>query len=158
MRHTYEEYTRVHWCPTIVDPSAPTLAELTAGVDVSTCISKDGLKMGATNNKVKNDDITTAFMSEIPGSWGNALTLTCFRDDDDDLAWDTFGTRNTAGFLVIRRMKAYATAFASGDKVEVYPGATGQPALGDSAENERVKFTVDILISAPPELAALVAA
>lgn len=157
MRHTYEEYTRICWAPSVADIAAPTVAELTAGIDVTGFVGKDGLKMGATNNKVKNDDITTAFMAELPGSYGNSLSLKCFLDDADDDAWDTFGTRNTEGYLVIRRMIPYPTAFAAAQKVEVYHGATGQPVIGDSAENERVAFTVDLMISEPPQMSAVVA-
>lgn len=157
-RRTYEEYTRIWWVDTIAVKTAPTVAEIGAGVDVSPYVAKDGLKIGSTNNKVKNDDITTAFMGEIPGSYGNAVTLTCFRDDDDDLAWDTFKARNTEGFLVVRRMLLVTAAVAAAQKVEVYPGATGQPTINDSAENERVKFGVDIMVSAPPALEATVAA
>jgi hypothetical protein len=156
-RRTHEEFTRIWWAASITSKTAPTVAELAAATDISAFVPKDGLKIGSTNNKVKNDDITTAFMSEIPGSYGNALTLTCFRDDTTDTAWTLFQTRNTVGFLIIRRMIAVTTAVAIGQKVEVYPGATGQPTLHDTAENERVKFGVDIMVSAPPALVATVA-
>jgi hypothetical protein len=156
-RRTHEEYTRIWWLTSVASKTAPTVAEIAAGVDVSAFVPKDGLKVGSTNNKVKSDDITTAFMSEIPGSYGNALALTCFRDDTTDTAWATFQTRGTNGFLLVRRMIAVTTAVAIGQKVEVYPGATGQPVLDDTAENERVKFTVDLMVSSPPVLAATVA-
>lgn len=157
-RRTHEEYTRIWWVTTMADPAAPTVAELEAGVDISAYVPKDGLKVGATNAKVKNDDITTAFDGEIPGSYGNSVTLTSFRDDDDDLAWETFRVRNTYGFLVVRRMVPVAEAVAAGQEVEVYPAATGQPAMQDTAENERVKFGVELAVHAPPALAAQVAA
>jgi len=156
-RRTHEEFTRIWWCPSIASKTAPTVAEISAGTDISAFVPKDGLKVGSTNNKVKNDDITTAFMAEIPGSYGNAVTLTCFRDDTTDTAWTLFQTRNAVGFLVVRRMIAVVTALAIGQKVEVYPAQTGQPTLQDTAENERVKFGVDMMITATPVLAATVA-
>lgn len=157
-RRTHEEFTRIWWVTSIATKSAPTVAEIGAGTDISAFVPKDGLKVGSTNNKVKNDDITTAFMSEIPGSYGNALTLTCFRDDTTDTAWTLFQTRNTAGFLVVRRMLAVTTAVIAAQKVEVYPVATGQPTIHDTAENERVKFGVDLMVSSTPVLAATMAA
>jgi hypothetical protein len=156
-RRTHEEYTRIWWVATIASKTAPTVAEITAGIDISPFVPKDGLKVGSTNNKVKSDDITTAFMSEIPGSYGNAVSLTCFRDDTTDTAWTAFQTRGSLGFLVVRRMIPYTTALAIGQKAEVYPGATGQPLLADTAENERMKFTVDVMISSTPVLSATIA-
>lgn len=156
-RRTHEEFTRIWWVTTIASIAAPTVTEIGAGTDVTAFVPKDGLKVGSTNNAVKNDDITSAFMPEIPGSYGNKITLTCFRDDSSDGAWTLFKTRNTAGFLVVRRMLAVATAVAASQKVEVYPATNGQPILADTAENERVKFNVDIFVSATPSLAAVVA-
>ena len=157
-RRTHEEYTRIWWAETIDDITAPTVAELTAATDISHYIPKDGLKVGATNNQVKNDDITSAFNGEIPGSYGNAVTLTSFRDDDADTSWDLFKDRNTYGFLVVRRLVPVTTAPLAGQAVEVYPAATGTPTMHDTAENERVKFGVDLMIHTPPALAGAVAA
>jgi hypothetical protein len=156
-RRTHEEFTRVWWVTTISSKTSPTVAEITAGVDLSPFTPKDGIKVGATNNAVKNDDITSAFMPEIPGSYGNKITLTCFRDDTADTAWTLLQTRNTAGFLVIRRMLAVTTAIIAAQKVEVYPAATGQPVVADTAENERVKFDVDLFVTSTPVMAATVA-
>lgn len=157
-RRTHEEFTRIWWATTIDDVQAPTVAELTAAIDISAFVPKDGLKVGATNAKVKNDDITTAFNGEIPGGFGNSVTLTSFRDDTVDTAWETFQQRNTYGYLVVRRMIPVVDAVAAGQAVEVYPAATGQPTMHDTAENERVKFGVDLTVHAQPALAAEVAA
>lgn len=156
-RRTHEEFTRTWWATSIASKTAPTVAELAAGTDISAFIPKDGLKVGSTNNAVRNDDITSAFMPEIPGSYGNKVTLTCFRDDASDTAWTLFLTRNTAGFIVVRRMLAVTTAAAIGQKVEVYPASTGQPVLADTAENERVKFDVELFVTGTPVLAATLA-
>lgn len=157
-RRTHEEFTRIWWAETIDDITAPTVAELTAAIDISAFVPKDGLKVGATNAKVKNDDITTAFTGEIPGSYGNSITLTSFRDDDEDTAWETFQERNTYGYLVVRRMVPVTVAVAAAQVVEVYPAATGQPTMHDTAENERVKFGVDLMVHEAPAMAATVAA
>lgn len=156
-RRTHEEFTRVWWATSISSITAPTTAELAAGTDITAFIPKDGLKIGATNNAVKNDDITSAFMPEIPGSYGNKVTVTFFRDDSADTAWTLFKTRNTAGFVVIRRMLAVTTAAAAGQKVEVYPTTIGQPMIADTAENERTKFSVDFFVTSTPQLAATLA-
>jgi hypothetical protein len=156
-RRTYEEYTRVWWVPTVANMAAPTAAEIGAGTDISPYLPKDGLKVGSTNNRVRNDDITSAFNAEIPGSFGNAVNLTLFRDDDEDAAWALFQTRNVYGHLIVRRMVAVTAAVTAGQDVEVYPVATGQPVLHDTAENERVKFGVDLMVTGPPQLAAAVA-
>lgn len=151
-RRTHEEYTRVWFVTTISSIAAPTTAELAAGTDITAFIPKDGLKVGATNNAVKNDDITSAFMPEIPGSYGNKINCTFFRDDSADTAWNLLNTRNTSGYLVIRRMIATTTAATAGQKVETYPVSVGQPMPQDTAENERIKFAVDFFVTATPNL------
>lgn len=158
-RRTYEEYTRVWWAASggIASKTAPTAAEINAATDISGFVPKDGLKPGMSNSKVKNDDITSAFSPEIPGSWSADLVLTCFRDDVADTAWNLFQTRNTAGFIVIRRMILVTTAVAAGQKVEVYPVSTMMPELQQTAENERQKFDLPLAVTSEPKLSATVA-
>jgi hypothetical protein len=154
--YTHDEYTRIWWCTSISSKTAPTVAEINAGVELTTYVAKDGLKVGASNNVVKNDNISTSFSGEIPGTYGNKLSLKCFRDNSADTAWTTLGTRNTAGFLVVRRGVAYTTAVATSQKVEVYPGRTQQPLIEDSAENTRVMVQFDIAVPDAPALTATV--
>lgn len=156
-RRTHEEYTLIRWLTACASIAAPTVAEINAGFACDSFTPKDGLKVGTTNNKVKNDDITSAYMPEIPGSYGNDLKLTLFRDDVADTAWTTLGVRNVAGFVVIRRMILRSTAVAVGQKVEVYPATTLFPEIMDTAENERVKFTVGFAVTSVPNLLATVA-
>lgn len=156
-RRTYEEYTRIWWATAIASKTAPTVAEIGAGTDISGFVPKDGLNPGMGNTKVKNDDITSAFSPEIPGSWSADLVLTLFRDDAADTAWTLFQTRNTAGFIIVRRMVLITTAVAIGQKVEVYPVTTMTPELQQTAENERQKFDLPLAVTSEPKLAATVA-
>ncbi len=156
-RRAHEEYIRIWWVTTISSKTAPTTTEINAGTDVTTFVPKDGLKIGGSNDKVKNDDISSSHKSEIPGAYGESIALTCFRDDAADSAWTLFKTRNTAGYLVVRRMVPFATAATAAQKVEVYPATTLQPVPMDTAENERQKFTVEFAVTAPPALDATVA-
>jgi hypothetical protein len=155
-RRTYEEYTTVWWVPTIADHNAPTVAEITAGTDISAFLPKDGVKVGFKNDTVDNNDITSAFNPQIPGSYSASASFTFFRDDTADTAWDLFKTRNTYGHVVVRRMVPVTQVVADGDLVEVYPVATGSPVVEDSAENERVKFVVDFAVHQTPVTEATV--
>jgi hypothetical protein len=157
--YTHDENTRIWWADTVADIEAPTAAEITAATELTTTVSKDGLKIGSSNNIVKNDNISTSFSGEIPGTYGNKLSLKCFRGDStDDTAWDTLGVRNTHGFLIVRRAKPFTTAVVVADKVEVYPAITQQPVIEDSAENARVMVQYDLAVPEAPALNAAVAA
>ncbi len=156
-RRAHEEYIRVWWVTTISSKTAPTTTEINAGTDITSFIPKDGLKIGASNDKVKNDDISSSFKSEIPGAHGVSIAVTCLRDDSADTAWTLFKTRNTAGYLVVRRMVPFSTAITAAQKVEVYPATTLQPIVPDTAENERQKFTAELAVTAAPSLDSTVA-
>lgn len=156
-KRAHEEYTRVWWVASIASIAAPTTAELAAGTDITAFTPKDGLKVGATNNAIKNDDLTSAFMPEIAGSYGNKINLTLFRDDSADTAWTLFKARKTAGNLVIRRLTPFTTAATAAQKVEVYPVQVGQPMPEDTSENERIKFSVEMFVTATPNLDATLA-
>jgi hypothetical protein len=156
-RQLHDGMTRVAWVTTIADITEPTVAELNAGVDISAYLTKDGLSTPTTQNNADNAALTDTFDAQIPGSEGGQIDLTCFRDDDDDDAWDLF-VRGTAGYLVVRRLVPFDDAWAAADKVEVYPATMHNPVSGQTATNEQVRFTSAMPVSSTPERKAVVAA
>lgn len=163
----------IRFCPTIGDMEAPTVAEVTAGVDLSMYVTRDGLKTPATANTVDASVIGSAFTPQAPGTYGgDALTLTCHRGSKgsptgDDLAWSTF-VRNTPGFMVIARTgwgQSVTTGLGdpendptAADRVEVYPVMVASRAMADTAENQTSRFDATLTISADPALDATIVA
>jgi hypothetical protein len=155
----YDEYTKVTICTAIANKAAPTIAELTAGTDISKFVVKDGLETPATQNTIKTATLVNRYDAEIPGTYGGPVKLTCVRDavTADDDAWDLFEL-DLVVFTVVRRMVLHSTAWTAAQKVEVYPGVCGQKLMAKTAENEPQRFEVTIFGNLEPALEASVAA
>ena len=156
-RFVHEGNTKVSWVPTIADISGPTVAEVTAGTEITDLMPKDGLGVNFSQNMVDNASLADTFDAQLVGSWGGSLTLTGFRDNVADDFWD-LAVYGTNGYLVVRRGIADDTAWTAAQDVEVYPAQMHQPFIGSTAANEQVRFTLALAVTAEPALAAVVAA
>jgi hypothetical protein len=65
--------------------------------------------------------------------------------------------KNALGFVVVRRGVAAATAWATNDKVEVYPVECGETRHMDPEPNTVQRYEVPLKITASPSLRAVVA-
>jgi hypothetical protein len=152
-RYTYEQLT-MWWVPTITVLTAPTVAQITAGVNYSTFIPVDGVNLSGTRNNASQAMLGDAFVTEEPGTWGTGIEITFVRDTTDT-PWTFFaGGYKTVGYVVLRRVGTGAPA--NPQKVEVYPVTTHEPQMLASAENEYQKFTVTFAVTAKPELEATI--
>lgn len=154
-RRVHEGNTKVVFVETLDDASGPTTAELDGGQDMSRYITKDGLNTPQTQNMVDSSTLADIFDAQIAGSWGGALEITSFRDDSDDVVWDTF-SHGTTGYFVVRRLIPYDDAWANGQSVEVYPIQSHQPIPSPSAANEEVRLSVMMGVTSEPDLKAVV--
>lgn len=141
----FEERTRVSLVPTISDISAPTVAELDAGVDISCFLTKDGLNPGGSTNGVDAGSLCSRVDAQVAGSVSYSFTLRGFRYADDDDFWDVVeyaqGTH-----VVVRRGPAFDAAWAAGDKLEVYKGQFGEKVPAASAANTMQTFEVNLFV------------
>lgn len=160
-RLVYEGRTKVYWLSTApADPTAPTVTEITAGVDVTPFVAKDGVAVNITDNKVDSATIEETWDAQVMGSEGADVTLTCFRDDDDETDGYELFVHGTVGALVLCRFNPDPeTDPAEGDKVEVWTEMMmGNPRMMNSATNEVQKFEASFAVGRRPNLHAVVAA
>ena len=158
-RYVHEGNTKVAFVPTIASKTAPTVAELGAGTDISTLLTKDGLQTPDSQNMVDSSTLADTFDAQRVGSWGGSITLTGFRDSvaaNDDL-WD-LAVYGTEGFLVVRRGLPYDDAWAAAQNVEVYPIEFHEPVMNQTGANEEARFTVACAVTGQPAKRATVAA
>jgi hypothetical protein len=145
-RLVFEENYHVYALPAApANPAAPTMAEITAGDDITAFIPKDGFAPGVSNNRVPAGDLSTAFDGELMGSHGAQLTITAFMDDGDgdNLAFDTFGVRGWSGAIVA----CWRGAAAVGEPCFVWPYVeAGSPILPTTAANERQTFQAEFAV------------
>lgn len=136
-RRIYDGEIKVQWVPGlsgIADTSAPTLAEIAAGTDITEFLQS--LDTPLEGEAVPSMDLSSAYRKTVAGPFGGEITAVMYREDveADDIAFPLF-PRNTTGFLVIRRFGGSTVAFAAGNDVEVWPARviTRSPAAAESA-------------------------
>lgn len=152
-RFVYEGKTKVAWVTTLSSQSTPSAAVINAGTDLTNFVTKDGVAVNINTNNVDSATIAEIFDAQVVGSYGADVQLTMFRDDSADTAFTTC-VYGTTGYLVIRRFIATASAWATGQKVEVWPAQMHQPAPENSATNTQVKFMESFAITSTPTLTA----
>lgn len=157
-RYVHEGNTKVTFVSTLASKTAPSAATLTAGTDLSTLLTKDGLQTPDSQNMVDSSTLADTFDAQVVGSWGGSITLQGFRDsvDADDDLWN-LAVYGTTGYIVIRRGLPYSDAWASGQKAEVYPIEFHEPIPNSTAANEEARFTVGCAVTSAPAKRATVA-
>jgi hypothetical protein len=150
--------TKVAFATSIASITAPTVAELTAATDWTTRLTPDGLKTDPATADVDTSSLASTFTTNQPGRRSYTVELTFKRGstttEDNPFTTLTYGA---TGYLVVRRGVAYTTAFATGDKVEVYPFAAGEAQNIAPAANEVSKFMSPLKVTSDPATRAVVA-
>lgn len=138
---------RLWFVASIANPAAPTVAELTAGIDLTPFLVRDTLATPASASTLDASDASSRQNKTAPGNYGgDPVTATFHRESvtADDDAWSTL-VPDTDGNLVVRRFGGSALAPAAGHKVEVYPGSvnTRVMASGDQTQRFDLNWTTD---------------
>lgn len=161
---------RVVFCPTVADLAAPTIAEITAGTDLTKQMLPDGLDTPLTGNVIDASDASSLFNKQALGSYGGDAVQFQFHLDSrpaDNVAWTAL-SRETAGVLVVSRWgwgqdtdtglgTASGTPTAA-DKCETYPVTVSTRAPSATADGQTNRATASLAVTDEPEQDAVVAA
>lgn len=150
------EPMKVYWLPTVADISAPTVAEIAAGTDLTPWAPVDTAQTAATRNRVAQAMLGEGFISEAKGTTGDSLTLRLMRHPSaatDDDAWELFAP-GPSGFVLL----SYSGAVAAATRVEVWPVDAFEPSMNPATENTKQSFTVEFATTSQPDKNAVVAA
>lgn len=150
---TFERFTRVVLAPSVASLAAPTVAEITAGVDLTPHMPKSGLAITRSTGTVERTPWTGSLAVEAPARYGVAVELTGYRDADT--FWDAVATFRQQRFLIVRRELAYDTAFTAGQVVEALEVRVGKRNTAASAANTRPTFTVPLFVLADEDEAVV---
>lgn len=155
---TADGKTRVSWVPTIANIAAPTTTELNAGMLLHSTLTADGLAgFRPETADVDTSSLDSTFSTMVNGRTSFSGTmLRLKKQSGTDTIFDTL-VRDTAGYVVIRRSTTASTAWASSQKVEVYPALCGEVARMDPEPNTVERYEVPIKITSAPNLRAAVA-
>jgi hypothetical protein len=120
VKYPADGQTRVYWIPGedgIADKSAPTEAELNAGIDISCHIQSGGLALGISTATIEAASLCSYIVSNYIGRTTVAPTITAWRyKQPDDEMWDLV-ENGAIGWLAIRTGMDYETAWADGQDV-----------------------------------------
>lgn len=148
---------KVSFLTSVATLSAPTVAELNAGVSLEDYITPTGLQIKPTTASVDTSSLASTFTTQGAGRRSFAITVEMKRKEaPNDAAYDALPYR-TAGYLAVRRTLPSGTAWASGQPVEMYPVIVGEPETAPPAINEVQKFTSTMMVSDDPETRAVIA-
>ncbi len=143
----------VWWVTSIADPSAPTAAEINAGLNLSSAIAWNNYQLGANgSDDVEDRAITDSGNSVSRGFPDFGATLDFFREGNQTdttsiyyQAFQTFKAQGIAGYLVVRYGQALPTAVAAAPQiVSVYKTLTDKVS-DDTEGDDSVKFEVNFL-------------
>lgn len=154
-RTVYEGNVKVLFAATVASKTAPTVANIAAAIELTPFITKDGVSVPSTQNMVDSATIEDVFDAQRVGSWGGGpLTLTMFRDDEDETDSYDLIEYGLEGFLIISRFGDPIV----GSKVEVWPVEAHEPTLMQTGANEMQKFSAAFAVTSAPAMRAVVAA
>lgn len=142
----------------IADLSAPTVAEIGAGTEITRKLTPDGLNITPTDGKVDNSDLGSEFTTmQIARTAFDASFKFHHEVAEDDEIWDML-TKHSRWFAVVRRGYPRALAYAAGQKVRVYPIEVGEDADPTSAAEQIWDYVLPVVVSDDPTTRAVVAA
>lgn len=169
MRTEFRGTGSLYWVTTIANKSAPTAAEISAGVKLHPQLTNDGLKTPKTGNTIDAADASDLFNKTIGGSYGGDTgEVTCYRDtaSASDTAYTTL-VDGATGFLVVARAgfgQDGTTGKGSpdgtptaGDRCEVWPAQVITQAPVDIADGTVTRFSASISFPDSPDIHAVVA-
>lgn len=138
---------RVSWVTTISNTSAPTTSELNAGVALETFITPDGWKVATSEAEVDNSSIASTDDTRLPGRRQDDIEATFLHQGDGNAPYTTFASK-PAGYLVERTGVAQTTAYATSQKLRIFPVTAGNRNKMPRTPNEVEKFAVKFYKSA----------
>lgn len=150
------EVTKIHFVLNIADKNAPTALEIDGGTDLTAFVVS--LEASASGDTVATPSFDSLFETSIPGTVSATFTAELYRDDANDLAWNTL-PRATMGYFVIARFgwSGAGNTPAVGDDCEVWPvRVTTRSALA-LTNNESQRFNLECSVHEVPAEDATVA-
>jgi hypothetical protein len=110
-------------------------------------------------NTVPTPSLASLFETNIPGTVQASFTGDFYRDDADDVAWDTLN-RGTVGYFFISRFGGTGTGHSPivGEHVEVWPVAITARTASAMTNNTVQTFTLTAAVPTEPVENAVVVA
>lgn len=143
------ENTWVGFSPTLTLSSAPTATNIAAAVKLTPYLIS--LNASSRGNTVPTPSLDTLFETSISGTVQASFDADFYRDDDDDLAWETL-PRATKGTFIISRFGGTGADNLpiATDEVELWPAIVTSRTMANMASNTVMTFTVSCSVPQEP--------
>lgn len=145
-------YVKVGWVTTLSSLTSPTNVQVTAGVDLESFLTPDGLGIELGDEAVDTAALNSTFSTEKAGRGTVSIELTFKDQGQANPPWTTFANR-PAGFLVVRTGVVATTDWSAGQRVDIYSVKAGDRKPIAPAANEVAKFSVQLFSTADPSIA-----
>jgi len=147
--------TKVFWVLTIASTSAPTAAEINAGVILHTQL-EDISGFLFKNNPIDTPDMGQTLVTKVSGEDTLDDSSMGFYEDDTTNPISTALAKGTNGFVVIFYKGIAGASPAAADKAEVWPVQVASNARNYTTDNKAADYTVMFTNTAAPVQATLV--
>jgi hypothetical protein len=151
----FDGMVKVAFVPTITSIVAPTVAQISAGIDLEGRLRPDGLATPSDTGRIDNSKLKSTFGTEIVGRRSfSGISVTYVRGPEADTEATEVEdalTYRAVGYLVIRRDKLATIAWTVGDKVEVYPVQVAQPNPANPGPDALQEVEVGFALTAEPK-------
>jgi hypothetical protein len=157
VKFPFEGNTRVALVPAINNIAVPSLAEISAGVDITCDLTADGLRLTRSTATIDVTPWAGDLVIEEPtrrAFSGASLTGFRFLDPDDEILYPRCVFK-TSSFLVVRRGVPFEDVWGSGDVVEALGFIFGDRTTADTAQDALATFTVPIFVNVQNDAAVV---
>lgn len=152
---TYDGTILAYWITDAAyTPTAPQVAKITAGVPLHLQMTPNGLTYGPGQDTIDNSTINSTFTTNVVGRRTFAPTVTIKRDSADVNGIEAALTFKANGWLAVRKNLPAATAPATGQKWDSFPGQVGNAQPNDPAPNTLQTITYALTMTGDAALGA----
>ena len=143
--------TRVYFLTTLTVPTAPTAAEVIAGVSLGQHMAEMSGFM-FSNNPIMTPELQNAFVSQIPGEDATeASGMVLYQDPAvASQARRAALVKGAVGYVVIFSAGLAGSTPAVADKCDIWPVTVSSNSKQYTVENEAAKYEVKFAMTSPP--------
>ena len=144
------EQSWIGFIPTLTDYHTVTAANITSAVNLTPYTVS--LNASARGNTVPTPSFDSLFETSIAGTNTATFEGDFYRDDDEDLAWETL-PRATSGYFLISRFGGGGTDHKpiAADVIEVWPVLITSRTMANMSNNTVLTFTVSSSVPEEPD-------
>lgn len=145
---------------TVANPAAATVAEFTAGLDISCYLTGDGWQPGTDEAVVTDERACSRQTYEQPGRFTDSLSVRYVHNPKSPADNEMFLAlpQGATGFVGARWGQAFEDDIAAADIVDVYPVKAGVPVKQFNGANSMQTIMQRLFVTGPVQRDVLVAA